>query len=193
EARGPTWKLPPLPFVPPGSAATVPAVPIGIRPRLPGADVALVPPLPDAASGDVTAPPLPRPARSAETSPSKPLALRLRAVPSENTILGPGEWLKIRASASVPCYVVVFHVSGDRHVKVLFPRRFDLVYEPNVSYTLADRSNPGESGEIVVAVACVYPMTAADALAALRSSRALAPAASGPFGPELSAAPQARL
>jgi len=165
--------------------------------RAPGADLSAggPPVLPDPSLPATVVPGLPpRPARSAETSAAKPLTLRLRALPSVNSIQGPGQWLKIRASASVPCYVVIFHVTGSHKVRIVFPRRFDLVYEPNTSYTLLDRADPGDSGEIVVAVASVYPMSAADALSAIRASRALAPAASrGPLGTELWEALEANL
>jgi hypothetical protein len=192
--HGPNWRLSPLPPVP-GFAGAIPAVPIRIE-RRPGDASAMAgapPILPGIIEPGSSASPA-RPARSAETSAARPLVLHLRAVPSENSIQGPGEWLKIRASASVPCYVVIFHVTGNHHVRIVFPRRFDLVYEPNVSYTLLDRADPGENGEIVVAVASVYPMTAADALAAIRASRALAPSASrGPLAAELWEALEANL
>jgi hypothetical protein len=173
EARGPMWNRGALPPIP-GSVAldfsklapNGPAIPREIVPRNPD-------------NGGLTASPDetdPRPARAAETSSEKPLSLQLTVTPVESSPHGPGTWLRIRATASVACYIAVFHVNGDRRVSVLFPRRFDIVYRPNVTYTLMARAEPGEAGEVVLAVASVYPIAAADALAAVQSSRALAPA-----------------
>jgi hypothetical protein len=165
-ARGPGYLGAPLPPIAGLGGFTVPppgpAVPVGIVPRAPG-----VPPPAEAA---------PRPLRSAETSEQKPLGLRVSLDEAASSPQGPGAWLKVRASGSGPCYVAIFHVDGERHVSIVFPRRFDIPYQPNVTYNLMTRSAPGETGEVVVAVAAVYPLTAADALAAIQASRALAPA-----------------
>jgi hypothetical protein len=171
-ARGPGYRgapLPPIPgltgiqFPPPG-----PAVPLAIVPR--GAGTAGQDPLGEPAAA--------RPQRSTETSDDRPLTVRVSLTESESSLHGPGAWLKVRAAASGACYVAIFHIDGARHVTILFPRRFDIAYQPNVTYNLMARSDPGETGEVVVAVASVYPLTAADALAAIQASRALVPASS---------------
>jgi hypothetical protein len=170
-ARGPGYRGAPLPPVaglaPIQFPAAGPAVPLAIIPR--------------AAAGGQTDDPgpaavAPRPQRSAETSEERPLTLRVTVNEAESSVHGPGAWLKVRASASAPCYVAILHVDGERHVNILFPRRFDIAYQPNVTYNLMTRSAPGETGEVVVAVASVYPLTAADALAAIQASRGIAPA-----------------
>src|SRR5947209_6916589 len=94
-APGPMGKCPPLPPVPGGVVGAIPAVPLRIVGRAPGADLSAggPPVLPDPSLPATVVPGLPpRPARSAETSAAKPLTLRLRALPSVNSIQGPGQW-----------------------------------------------------------------------------------------------------
>lgn len=154
-----------------------PAVPLDVAPR------AIVP---RGSAGDTGASAPERPARSAETSSQKPLRLRLQATRAAESAYGTGNWLNIRASGSVPCYLMLLQVDAQGRASILFPRRVDLSYRPNVSYRMAARSAAGDQGEYLIAVASVYPLTAADALAALEARAPSVETAEG--APPLSAA-----
>src|SRR5262249_54703829 len=114
-ASGPGYRGMPLPPVVGLGAIQLPpagpAVPLAIVPRGPGSAPG-GPLLPGEAAP-------PRPQRSADTSDERPLSVRVSLNEAENSLHGPGAWLKVRASASAPCYVAIFHVDGERHVRIL--------------------------------------------------------------------------
>ncbi len=160
--RVPAWNHGPLPAI---SGSNWP----GALPPLPASGGPAVPTLivPRNQDGSLPAPVPPQPARSAVTSQAKPLRLTLALAELERSLQGPGTWLKIHAAASVPCYVTVFHVDARRMVSVVFPKRFAQVYRPSNVYKLVDPEESPDSAQFVFAIASVFPLTAADALAAL--------------------------
>ncbi|MBI3909913.1 MAG: hypothetical protein HY320_03155 [Armatimonadetes bacterium] len=112
----------------------------------------------------------PPPAKSAETTPERPLVIALHLPDEGLGTLTPGQIVQVKLGANVPCYVLLLRVDASGHASVAYPPRIGILVQPGQAYDQVFKAAAIAGTEYLVAVAALYPLSAADALAALKTA-----------------------